>query len=468
MQEKEISNLKRGIVLVFIANLINLAISLINGFVLPKNLSVETYADIKTYQLYAGYIGVLVLGYSDGIYLKYGGRKIGEVLAGDINTIRANLIVFQSITTVLFITLAGLLQNKILMLTALSIVPVNIAATFKCILQATGEFKAYSSIMNFTSILNFAGTMLLIFVLHIDYGIPYISLMVAVTFVVWLLFEYRLLTTYHYTLGFKVSFKDIFENIRSGIVLMLGNFSSIMMTSIDRWFVKGLLTTTSFAYYSFVVSTENLVAVFITPVVTTMYNYICVTSDYLQIRKIKRMCMIFALFLISGAFPIKFILEVYLTKYIESKYVLFILFSTEVLYMVIKGIYVNIYKARKQQKQYLFQLLGIIVLGCVLNAIFYKLMGNNEGIALATLISVIAWYVVCSATVKEIRPDFKEIVMLATGIIAFILLGFMTSAILGFVIYVFLIMGMSYLFMWDELMAVFKTGTGFIRKKLHK
>ena len=41
-------------------------------------------------------------------------------------------------------------------------------------------------------------------------------------------------------------------------------------------------------------------------------------------------------------------------------------------------------------------------------------------------------------------------------------------AILGFVIYVFLIMGMSYLFMWDELMAVFKTGMGFIRKKLHK
>ena len=47
-------NLKKGIMLVFIANLLNLVISLVNGFILPKYLSVESYADIKTYQLYAG------------------------------------------------------------------------------------------------------------------------------------------------------------------------------------------------------------------------------------------------------------------------------------------------------------------------------------------------------------------------------------------------------------------------------
>lgn len=72
MSENGTDKLKKGLVLVFIANAINLCISLINGFVLPKYLSVETYADIKTYQLYSNYIGVLALGYCDGLYLKYG------------------------------------------------------------------------------------------------------------------------------------------------------------------------------------------------------------------------------------------------------------------------------------------------------------------------------------------------------------------------------------------------------------
>ena len=71
-------HLKHGIVLVFIANFINLAISLVNGFVLPKYLPVDSYAGIKTYQLYATYVGVLVLGYADGIYLKYGGKSISR------------------------------------------------------------------------------------------------------------------------------------------------------------------------------------------------------------------------------------------------------------------------------------------------------------------------------------------------------------------------------------------------------
>ena len=48
MADKGSENLKKGIILVFMANLINLVISLLNGFILPKYLAVDTYADIKT------------------------------------------------------------------------------------------------------------------------------------------------------------------------------------------------------------------------------------------------------------------------------------------------------------------------------------------------------------------------------------------------------------------------------------
>ena len=175
MSDRINDNLKKGIVLVFIANLINLIISLMNGFILPKYLSVETYASIKTYQLYANYIGVLTIGYADGLYLKYGGARIGDIPNREINVCRTNTFILQAIMTVAFVIVGIIIQDHVLIITALSIIPVNIAATFKSILQATGEFRSYSRIMNFGSIFTFAMTIFLLFVIKTDNDMIYIE-----------------------------------------------------------------------------------------------------------------------------------------------------------------------------------------------------------------------------------------------------------------------------------------------------
>lgn len=468
MPSKEAANenLKRGITLVFIANAINLIISLVNGFVLPKYLSVESYADIKTYHLYANYIGVLVLGYSDGLYLAYGGKKISDVGSDGINVCRSNLLLFQGIITAIGIAVGALARNYIFLVTATSILPVNLVATYKSIFQATGEFKIYSRILNYTSILVFIGSMILLFGFRTDNSLLYIGWNVIVTFVIWILVERKMIVSYHQKIGWALDIRNLIDNIKSGIILMLGNFSSILMTSVDRWFVKALLTVQDFAYYSFVVSVENLIAIFITPVVTTMYNYICVTTDMKAIQRIKRMCLVFSLLLISSAFPVKFILEVYLQKYLASKYVLFILFSTEVFYMLIKGIYVNIYKARKHQATYLKQLIGVIIIGVILNAAFYYFTRCNEGIAFATLLSVVIWYVICCISVSEIKPDWKEILLVVISIPLFILTGFYLEAIVGFVVYVGSVLILFMLLMRDSVKAVWNMVFGMIRKKL--
>ena len=168
MSDGYVKNLKRGIVLVFIANLINLIISLMNGFILPKYLSVETYASIKTYQLYGNYIGVLVLGYADGLYLKYGGMKMRSIPDNEINICRTNLLLFQGLLTIVFVTIGWYIDDKVLLITALTIIPVNVASAFKNILQATGEFKAYSRIMNYSSVLTFIVTIILLFIVRTD------------------------------------------------------------------------------------------------------------------------------------------------------------------------------------------------------------------------------------------------------------------------------------------------------------
>ena len=75
----ELTNIKTGMLKVLIANVVNLIIGLLSSFILPKFLSINSYAEIKTFQLYVSYIGLLHFGYVDALYLLYGGQEINKI-----------------------------------------------------------------------------------------------------------------------------------------------------------------------------------------------------------------------------------------------------------------------------------------------------------------------------------------------------------------------------------------------------
>lgn len=55
--------MKKGITIVFVANIINMFFSVITSFILPKYLSIESYGYYKVFQLYVNYLGIAHLGY---------------------------------------------------------------------------------------------------------------------------------------------------------------------------------------------------------------------------------------------------------------------------------------------------------------------------------------------------------------------------------------------------------------------
>lgn len=85
------TSLKKGLMYVLIANFINLGFNLITNFVLPKELSVESYATIKTFQLYVSYAGLFHFGFVDGMYLKYGGKNVQDIRGEDLRTNLSNV-----------------------------------------------------------------------------------------------------------------------------------------------------------------------------------------------------------------------------------------------------------------------------------------------------------------------------------------------------------------------------------------
>ena len=133
--------LKRGMIDVFFANAFSLLLGLVTGFIMPKMLSVDSYAGIKTYQLYVSYIGFLHLGFVDGIYLKFGGYEYSDLDKKQLQKPYVTLILFQTVVAVCVIFGGMILKDDALIFFAFSIIPLNMLNFYKNISLNYIEFE---------------------------------------------------------------------------------------------------------------------------------------------------------------------------------------------------------------------------------------------------------------------------------------------------------------------------------------
>lgn len=426
--------LKKGIYVIFKANVISLVFNLLTSFLLPKYLSVEAYAAIKTFQLYVTYVGLLHLGYADGMYLKYGGSDIEKLDGCSLKTDIHTMVLFQIWVSIISALASLILKDPIWVAFSISIFPLNIASYYKLLFQATGEFDKYGKITNITTFAAFFANVVLLFVLDCrTNGMLYIAFYVLVDFVVLIILERAIqeefhLKKYHASFDFKV----LDSNVENGILLMLGNLSTAIFTGMDRWFVKFLLDTASFAQYSFAVSIENFLNVAVTPISVTLYNYFCTHKSKEDQLCLLRYIMIFGAVLPICLFPAKFILEHYLTHYLNAVNIIVFLFAAQSYAIVNKCIYINLYKAQRKQMRYFSKLIIAIGAGFAFNVLFYILLKEKVAFAIGTMFSNILWFVLSVLDFPELKISAKEYIYLALESLMLIVFGSFVNSILGF------------------------------------
>lgn len=461
--------MKRGFFQILLANVIGLVISLITNFVMPKWLSMESYAMYKTYALYISYAGFFSLGYNDGMYLKYGGKDMEAIdkieLSSDFVTYSIMIFLLGLITFFVGIVTA----NEILLPFAIGIVTYNILGYLKSLYQATGEFGSYSRAQNIEKISIFISLILLVYWVKTDDYNAYIWSQVVIGVLVMLLLVILLQHKVHFIRTFTFRYEIFKENIGSGFVLMIGNFTNIIFTGLDRWFVKFLLSSSDFAVYSFAVSIENLINVFITPITIMLYNYFCRIREKNKVVELKNMVILFGYVLISAAFPICGVVKIYISKYNGAQDIIFILFLSHLYILIILAIYVNLYKARKMQKVYSRQMLLMIGVGIALNFVLFKLFHNCEGIAVATLVTSAIWFCLCEIKHKDFGMNLRTIVYMILMTLGYLVCGFYMSRIMGFIIYITIFIFSSLVFMKETLINAYRLGMdvigGYVNKR---
>lgn len=457
--------LKKGIILIFIANIINLSLSVIRNFILPKYLPIDTYADIKTYQLYISYAGFLAFGYIDGMYLKYGGKNIAQINFADFTESLSTFRILETLISFFLVCVGFIRHDTIFVTMALSILFLNIVDFYKCFFQAIGEFSLYSKVLNVSSIFIFAANMLLLFVVNEYSSAPYLWSYTAIYFGVWIFVEiYFSKKTQTPSLGIKFSQNQIRENISTGFVLMLGLFISGFMTGVDRWFVKFTMNTATFARYSFAASILGFLSYAVSPVSVTLYNFFCNNKQEEQRKIVKGIICVFAVALVACAFPVKFILETYLTEYYESTSVLFILFASQIFFTVIKCFYVNIYKAESKQSIFLKRMVAVLFIGIVLNIILYAIIRNELAYAIGTLLSACVWFCISGRDIEG-AIEITQFIYLFSGIVLFIVFGVALKSYIGMLAYIACILVLSLSMLNRETKYLIKNAFSLIKKR---
>lgn len=442
-------SLKKGFIYVFVTNIIGIVLSILTGFILPKFLSLEVYSDIKLFQLYIAYVGILHLGYSDGMYLKYGGKEIKDICKKEVLAEFRTFKLFQLTVMLLGIVITVLIKNKILFFCILSLVPINIGNYLRNLYQATGQFNKYAQFTNINNILIFLINIILLFIIKAHNTDYYIISYIISYFIYWLLLEKEIVNLFGKESS-KVNLKYLFENIREGILLMLGNFSGVIFTSLDRLLVKKFLGVIQFAYYSFAVSIESLMNTVITPISIVLYNYICKNQQEEKIIFAKNLMLIIASSILIFVFPVIFIVQNWIEKYASSLPVLYLLFVAQYFSIIIKCIYNNCYKVEKKQNRYFIVMLIVIVLSLVLNIIGYRLFKNMQIFAVATAITSIFWFIICEIEFKKYHYSLKEYIYIITMLCIFFITTVYITPITGMILYLIIFIVLTSILLSEE------------------
>lgn len=446
--------LKRNILRVFSANFLSMISGVLIGFIVPAVLSVDGYSNLKTYTFYISYIGFLHLGFIDGMYIKYGGKSINDINKEEFKLEHTIFIISQFVATLIFLILAFVKKDIIIFFIAISIIPINSLSFYKLFYQSIGEFKIYANISYiYTIVYLILNILLAIIIKSTDYKLYCLAGIIA-NIIVFVYLEYSYFKVFS---AIKIKYtKKVWENIKVGFFILLGNLAVVLFYGLDRWFIKVFYSVNDFAYYSFAVSMLNVINVLIGAISVTFYNYLVKEEIEENIKKLKKYLIVVGCFASFGFFVLSGIVNIILKKYIPSLDIIAISFAAYPYMIIINALFINLYKSRKKEKKYLKVVIFMLLISFIYNSIAKIISNNPVSIAMATTIAFITWYIYSSTDFKYLKSDLQESIFLLINLISFILCAHYLNWIIGGSIYLIIIVITSMIFLKKEFKELIK------------
>lgn len=384
-----------------------LVLSFVWSLIIPGFLPRESYGFWQLFRLYAGFAGLLHLGFLDGLLVRWAGkppeRYGGEPRPALAFLVREQLLLIVPLGLLALFFLSSPLLAIALMFLIFAFIN-NILTFFIVLAQALKKFTLLS-------------------VLNAARGITFLLCLIA-------LFSLGYRTLYHVYFAFAVSFLiplglfalSLRRHFRTegpegrpllpfakqamgvGIYILLGNFVMMLFMTADRWIVSMFFPIGEFAVYALAVSIALAVGAFVQALSQVFFPYMSALKNKGRERvyalAVPAVILCWAALLLLY-FPLGSLVERYLPPpYADALPVLRTLLCTAGFASLIQILHVNYFKAGGRERHYFFLGITCLLLSILLNLAALKLLGTLESIAAATLLSFAIWYFVNEISLK--------------------------------------------------------------------
>ncbi len=346
-----------NVVMSIAAQIVSLAVSFVLTLIVPRYIDEYQYAYWQTYVLYVGYVGVLHFGLLDGLVLRYSKYDYEELDKARLRSQFATLLIFTSAVTVItgavsLLALGG--TNKLIFsLVAIGIVTKNLVTYSSYMLQITNRINKYV-ILTIAQRLTYGVAVAVLLILRVNDFYWYcladlcgdvVGIVIGVSF------------NRGLYLGKMIkpseAFKEIKVNVASGIILMLANWSAMLMIGSAKMIIQWRWDELVFGKVSFAFSVSNVFLVFVTAISVVLFPSLQrIDQSKLpeMYKSIRSALSPFLFFIMLFYFAGCWILDKWIPKYSESLIYLgillpIIIYSSKV--SLLTNNYLKVYRKEK-------------------------------------------------------------------------------------------------------------------------
>ena len=435
----------------FMANIFSALTSVLMILVLPKVMSMEAYGIWQLFIFYFTYVGFFHFGWTDGIYLRYGGAyydKLDRKVFSGQFWLLCLFVVIECLLANIFLVY-GFVEDDILFLifkvASISGVFLILLSFANFVLQLTNRIKEYAR-----NILLERFTLLALIIACVVAGkvqyeeIIYTNLISNFLVMCIALYVIRDLI-FTKTDNITNALKEAGKNISAGSKLMLSNIAGMLILGIIRFGISQGWDIVTFGKVSLTLSISNFLMVFISAVSVVLFpilkriNQDRLAEIYLVLRRVLSYSL---LGLLITYYPLNFILIQWLPKYSDSLFYMGMLLPICVFESKMQMV-VNTYLKSLRQEALMLKINIIAVIFAFITTYATVVVLHNLQFAILAIVVnfafrlLIAEYFVEKLLSLNLRRDSLEELLVVVAFIAINLLGNNYNSLIYLFIYLY-------------------------------
>jgi len=389
----------KAIIKVASSNFLVMSIGIVQTFILPYILEPTEYGYWSFFGLCVGYAGFIILGFCDGFYLKYGGKRYEDIdkklFSGYYWVLFCYLLIIFLAWCLGIRTLLSYNKRSVILIF------IGIGSVFACLNsyfillnQATARFSIYAK----------GNVIEKIVILIVSLGCIVIH-NVNCYYIICAALCGKILTTIYFAFYSKdiicvkpqfnkVFWSSVVDNIRIGFTLTLSGVSAMLITGFGRFVVENKLGIEELGYYSVMFSISALFTQLIYAVSTVLYPTMRrvdeVKAKFL-LMNLDQLIINFGSVILILYYPARYLLEFLFPKYRPAMDCVLYLFPIVICQTRMTLVYNTIYKVLRWEKQLLNNAIISLVVCVTITLILFKINPSKESVALATYSSFFFW-----------------------------------------------------------------------------